>query len=42
MNSAMVNVAPMWHPCETAPRNISRLFDGSHNGKLIIKVGEEP
>jgi NADPH-dependent curcumin reductase CurA len=27
---------------ETAPRNINRLFDGSHNGKLIIKVGEEP
>ena len=26
---------------ETAPRNINRLFDGSHNGKLIIKVGEE-
>jgi len=27
---------------ETAPRNINRLFDGSHNGKLIIKVSEEP
>ena len=27
---------------ETAPRNINRLFDGSHSGKLIIKVGEEP
>jgi NADPH-dependent curcumin reductase CurA len=27
---------------ETAPRTINRLFDGSHNGKLIIKVGEEP
>ena len=27
---------------ETAPRNINLLFDGSHNGKLIIKVGEEP
>jgi NADPH-dependent curcumin reductase CurA len=27
---------------ETAPHNINRLFDGSHNGKLIIKVGEEP
>ena len=27
---------------ETAPRNINRLFDGSHNGKLMIKVSEEP
>jgi hypothetical protein len=27
---------------ETAPRNINRLFDGSHNGKLIIKVSDEP
>jgi NADPH-dependent curcumin reductase CurA len=27
---------------ETAPRNINRLFDGSHDGKLIIKVSEEP
>jgi hypothetical protein len=27
---------------ETAPRNINRLFDGSHEGKLIIKVSEEP
>jgi hypothetical protein len=27
---------------ETAPNNINRLFDGSHNGKLIIKVSEEP
>jgi NADPH-dependent curcumin reductase CurA len=26
---------------ETAPRNINRLFDGSHDGKLIIKVSEE-
>lgn len=27
---------------ETAPRNINRLFDGSHDGKLIIKVSDEP
>lgn len=27
---------------ETAPHNINRLFDGSHDGKLIIKVSEEP
>ena len=27
---------------ETAPRNINRLFDGSHEGKLIIKVSDEP
>lgn len=27
---------------ETAPRNINRLFDGTHDGKLIIKVSDEP
>ena len=27
---------------ETAPSNINRLFDGSNNGKLIIKVSDEP
>jgi NADPH-dependent curcumin reductase CurA len=27
---------------ETAPTTINRLFDGSHDGKLIIKVSEEP
>ena len=27
---------------ETAPRNVNRLFDGSHDGKLIIRVSEEP
>jgi NADPH-dependent curcumin reductase CurA len=27
---------------ETAPENINRLFDGSHDGKLIIKVSDEP
>jgi NADPH-dependent curcumin reductase CurA len=27
---------------ETAPRNTNRLFDGSHDGKLIIKVSDEP
>ncbi len=27
---------------ETAPQNINRLFDGSNNGKLIIKVSDEP
>ncbi len=27
---------------ETAPDNINRLFDGSHEGKLIIKVSDEP
>jgi NADPH-dependent curcumin reductase CurA len=27
---------------ETAPTNINRLFDGSHDGKLIIKVSDEP
>jgi NADPH-dependent curcumin reductase CurA len=27
---------------ETAPQNINRLFDGSHDGKLIIKVSDEP
>jgi NADPH-dependent curcumin reductase CurA len=27
---------------ETAPTNINRLFDGSHDGKLIIQVSEEP
>ncbi len=27
---------------DTAPQNINRLFDGSNNGKLIIKVSEEP
>jgi NADPH-dependent curcumin reductase CurA len=27
---------------ETAPYNINRLFDGSHDGKLIIKVSDEP
>ena len=27
---------------ETAPHNINRLFDGSHDGKLIIKVSDEP
>jgi NADPH-dependent curcumin reductase CurA len=27
---------------ETAPRNINRLFDGSHDGKLIIRVSDEP
>jgi NADPH-dependent curcumin reductase CurA len=27
---------------ETVPRNINRLFDGSHKGKLIIRVSEEP
>jgi NADPH-dependent curcumin reductase CurA len=32
----------VYNGLETAPRNINRLFDGSHNGKLIIKVGEEP
>jgi hypothetical protein len=26
---------------ETAPHNINRLFDGSHDGKLIIKVSDE-
>ncbi len=26
----------------TAPANINRLFDGSNNGKLIIKVSDEP
>jgi NADPH-dependent curcumin reductase CurA len=27
---------------ESAPREINRLFDGSHEGKLIIKVSDEP
>jgi NADPH-dependent curcumin reductase CurA len=27
---------------ESAPRNINRLFDGRHDGKLIIKVSDEP
>jgi NADPH-dependent curcumin reductase CurA len=27
---------------ETAPTNINRLFDGSHDGKLIIQVSQEP
>lgn len=27
---------------ETAPHNINRLFDGSHEGKLIIQVSDEP
>jgi NADPH-dependent curcumin reductase CurA len=27
---------------ETAPANINRLFDGSHDGKLIIRVSDEP
>ena len=27
---------------ETAPKNINRLFDGSHDGKLIIRVSDEP
>ena len=27
---------------DTAPQNINRLFDGSNNGKLIIKVSDEP
>jgi len=27
---------------ETAPTNINRLFDGTHDGKLIIQVSDEP
>jgi hypothetical protein len=27
---------------EQAPAAVNRLFDGSHHGKLIVKVGEEP
>lgn len=27
---------------ENAPRGINKLFDGSNNGKLIVKVSEEP
>ncbi len=32
----------VYNGLETAPQNINRLFDGSHNGKLIIKVSDEP
>jgi NADPH-dependent curcumin reductase CurA len=27
---------------ETAPTTINRLFDGSHDGKLILQVSDEP
>ncbi len=27
---------------ENAPTAINKLFDGSHKGKLIVKVSEEP
>ncbi len=27
---------------ENAPKSVNRLFDGSHQGKLIVKVSEEP
>lgn len=32
----------VYNGLETAPSNINRLFDGSNNGKLIIKVSDEP
>jgi hypothetical protein len=27
---------------ENTPRSINKLFDGSHQGKLIVRVSEEP
>ena len=27
---------------ENAPRTLTRLFDGSNQGKLVVKIGEEP
>jgi NADPH-dependent curcumin reductase CurA len=27
---------------EDTPRSVNRLFDGSHKGKLIVRVSEEP
>jgi hypothetical protein len=32
----------VYNGLETAPTNINRLFDGSHDGKLVIKVSDEP